>query len=316
MDELAYSFSLTTFSPTGHLRQIQHALAAVGNGRLTLGINCSNGVVLMTHKVIENPLIDADTVKLVAKVSESCGATYSGLSADYRSLLGYCRREAQDYKEEMGEDAPVNVVAKRVAGIMQDYTQKGGVRPFGCSVLLAGPNGTDEARERLEKRLAEGAEKENREGEEGEEGKEKGKGKEGQETVEDKTAGEAAGEAASAGAAESSGPASPPDPSNSSAKHIPYSLYQVDPSGAYYAWMATAIGKLSAAAKSFLERRYDPTLDVEDGIVLGLSCLLETGDGEVTENTVEVGVIGGVFGDEKFVVLDKETVARYVQTVE
>jgi len=305
MDELAYSFSLTTFSPTGHLRQIQHALAAVGNGRLTLGINCANGVVLMTHKVIDNPLIDADTVKIVAKVSESCGATYSGLSADYRNLLGYCRREAQDYKEEMGEDAPVNVVAKRVAGIMQDYTQKGGVRPFGCSTLLAGPNGSDEARDRLEQReKREEKEKEGNE-EEGENDENRDNGQVG------------------AQAEDGAKPITPegnlaPSAATGTTPHrrIPYSLYQVDPSGAYYAWMATAIGKLSSAAKTFLERRYDPTLDVEDGIVLGLSCLLETGDGEVTENTVEVGVIGGVFGDKSFVVLDKPTIAKYIQAVE
>lgn len=34
----AYSFSLTTFSPSGKLVQIEHALAAVGQGTTSLGI--------------------------------------------------------------------------------------------------------------------------------------------------------------------------------------------------------------------------------------------------------------------------------------
>lgn len=31
-------------------------------------------------------------------------------------------------------------------------------------------------------------------------------------------------------------------------------LYQIDPSGAYFGWKATAIGKDSVSAKTFLER--------------------------------------------------------------
>lgn len=33
-------------------------------------------------------------------------------------------------------------------------------------------------------------------------------------------------------------------------------LYQVDPSGSYFAWKATAIGKNMINAKTFLEKRY------------------------------------------------------------
>jgi 20S proteasome alpha/beta subunit len=34
-----------------------------------------------------------------------------------------------------------------------------------------------------------------------------------------------------------------------------HSLYQVDPSGSYYPWKATAIGKNQVNAKTFLEKR-------------------------------------------------------------
>jgi 20S proteasome subunit alpha 2 len=34
------------------------------------------------------------------------------------------------------------------------------------------------------------------------------------------------------------------------------SLYQVDPSGSYWAWKASAIGKNMVNAKTFLEKRF------------------------------------------------------------
>ncbi len=38
MGDSAYSFSLTTFSPSGKLLQIEYALARVDDGKLALGI--------------------------------------------------------------------------------------------------------------------------------------------------------------------------------------------------------------------------------------------------------------------------------------
>jgi 20S proteasome subunit alpha 2 len=38
MGEEGYSFSLTTFSPSGKLMQIEHALNAVSKGMTSLGI--------------------------------------------------------------------------------------------------------------------------------------------------------------------------------------------------------------------------------------------------------------------------------------
>ena len=45
-----YSFSLTTFSPSGKLVQIEYALTAVAAGATSLGIKAANGVVLATEK--------------------------------------------------------------------------------------------------------------------------------------------------------------------------------------------------------------------------------------------------------------------------
>ena len=68
------------------------------------------------------------------------------------------------------------------------------------------------------------------------------------------------------------------------------SLYQVDPSGSYFPWKATAIGKSATSAKTFLEKRYTEGLELEDAVHIALLTLKETIEGEMNGETVEIGV--------------------------
>lgn len=67
------------------------------------------------------------------------------------------------------------------------------------------------------------------------------------------------------------------------------SLYQVDPSGSYFPWKATAIGKHATSAKTFLEKRYTEGLELEDAIHIALLTLKETIEGEMNGDTIEIG---------------------------
>lgn len=67
------------------------------------------------------------------------------------------------------------------------------------------------------------------------------------------------------------------------------SLYQVDPSGSYFPWKATAIGKSATSAKTFLEKRYKEDLELEDAVHIALLTLKETIEGEMNGETVEIG---------------------------
>ncbi|KAI9822800.1 MAG: Proteasome subunit alpha type-2 [Thelocarpon impressellum] len=69
------------------------------------------------------------------------------------------------------------------------------------------------------------------------------------------------------------------------------SLYQVDPSGSYFPWKATAIGKSATSAKTFLEKRYTEGLEMEDAIHIALLTLKETIEGEMNGETVELGIV-------------------------
>lgn len=90
-------------------------------------------------------------------------------------------------------------------------------------------------------------------------------------------------------------------------------LYQVDPSGSYFAWKASAIGKNMVNAKAFLEKRYNEELELEDAIHTALLTLKEGFEGELSGDNVEVGVVGE---DRQFRVLSAEEVADYLREVE
>ena len=94
------------------------------------------------------------------------------------SIIKKARKVAQKHWYEYQEEISVSKITKEVASLMQEYTQKGGVRPFGVSVLIVGFD-----------------------------------------------------------------------------ENIPR-IYQVDPSGAYWTWKATALGKNMGSVKTFLEKRW------------------------------------------------------------
>jgi len=122
-----------------------------------------------------------------------------------------------------------------MAAVMQEYTQSGGVRPFGVSLLIAG---FDEQ-----------------------------------------------------------GP----------------HLFQVDPSGSYWAWKASAIGKNMINANTFLEKRYQENGELDDAVHTAILTLKEGFDGQINENNIEIAKIEN---DKFFHILTPNEIKDYLQEVE
>ena len=58
-------------------------------------------------------------------------------------------------------------------------------------------------------------------------------------------------------------------------------------------WKATAIGKNFVNAKTFLEKRYNEEMELEDAIHVALLTLKESFDGGgMNEENIEIGIIG------------------------
>eukprot|EP00955_Chlamydomonas_euryale_P081371 363566-Chlamydomonas_euryale.AAC.4 len=77
--------------------------------------------------------------------------------------------------------------------------------------------------------------------------------------------------------------------------------------------LASAIGKNMINAKTFLEKRYNEDIGIEDAIHTALLTLKEGFEGQVSGSNIEVGIIGP---DRKFRVLTEAEVSDYLEEVE
>jgi 20S proteasome subunit alpha 2 len=91
------------------------------------------------------------------------------------------------------------------------------------------------------------------------------------------------------------------------------SLYQIDPSGAYFKWKASALGKNYINSKTFLEKRYNEDLDLDDAVHTALLTLKEGFEGAMDENNIQVAVCTP---DKGFKLLSPADVKDYLQEVE
>ena len=135
---MAYDRAITVFSPDGRLFQVEYAREAVKRGTTTVGLKFKNGVVLIIDKRITSRLIEPISIEKIFKIDEQIGCATSGLVADARVLVDRARIEAQINKITYGESTSVEILVKKICDFKQNYTQYGGVRPFGTAMLVAG----------------------------------------------------------------------------------------------------------------------------------------------------------------------------------
>ncbi|MCD6465842.1 archaeal proteasome endopeptidase complex subunit alpha [Candidatus Bathyarchaeota archaeon] len=134
----AYDRAITVFSPDGRLFQVEYALETVYRGSTIVGIMCPEGVVIGAEEKVESRLQNPNFSQKIYEVDEHIGAAVVGLSSDARVLIDEARVYAQSSRLMYDEPVDVEMVAKRIGDIKQLYTQHGGVRPFGVSIIFAG----------------------------------------------------------------------------------------------------------------------------------------------------------------------------------
>jgi len=134
----AYDRAITVFSPDGRLFQVEYAREAVKRGTTAIGMVYSDGALLATDRSINSRLVKTDSIEKIFKIDEHIGAATSGLVADARRLIHHARVESQREKVAYNEPVGVETLTKTICDLKQMYTQYGGTRPFGTSLLIMG----------------------------------------------------------------------------------------------------------------------------------------------------------------------------------
>jgi proteasome alpha subunit len=137
--QMAYDRAITVFSPDGRLFQVEYAREAVRRGATTAGVVYNGGVALIADRRIPNPkLAEAASLEKIHQIDENIACATAGLVADARVLVDYARLAAQVNRVTYAEPMSVELLVRKVCDYKQQYTQFGGVRPFGTALLVGG----------------------------------------------------------------------------------------------------------------------------------------------------------------------------------
>jgi len=133
-----YDQAITIFSPEGRIYQVEYALELVKRGAPILGVTCPEGTVLAANEVVESRLQDPKYSWKIFQLDEHMGVAIAGLSSDARLLIDQARIYCQSNRLLYDEPLDIEVLVGRMGDIIQAYTQHGGVRPFGVSLIFGG----------------------------------------------------------------------------------------------------------------------------------------------------------------------------------
>ncbi|MBL7147863.1 MAG: archaeal proteasome endopeptidase complex subunit alpha [Nanoarchaeota archaeon] len=137
---MGYDRSSTMFSPDGRLLQVEYAKKTVKQGTSAIGMICRDGVLLVADKRISDELIIPKSVEKIFQVDDHICATASGILSDGRILIDRARLFAQQHRVTYDESIELKLLVKDICDIKQYFTQVGGARPFGVSLLFVGVN--------------------------------------------------------------------------------------------------------------------------------------------------------------------------------
>jgi len=133
-----YDAAITIFSPEGRLYQVEYALELVKRGAPIVGVISPEGVVLAANETPESSLEDPNYFRKIFQFDDHIGVAIAGLSSDARVLIDQGRVYCQSNRLLYDEPADVESLAGTLSDLIQSYTQYGGIRPFGVSMIIAG----------------------------------------------------------------------------------------------------------------------------------------------------------------------------------
>lgn len=135
---MGYDRTSIMFSPDGRLLQVEYAKKTVKQGTTAVGIVCKDGVLLIADKRIVEKLIVPESIEKIFQIDDHIGATASGILSDGRVLIERAQILGQQHRITYNEPITTETLVKEICDLKQLYTQVGGARPFGVSIMFMG----------------------------------------------------------------------------------------------------------------------------------------------------------------------------------
>jgi len=137
MASRGYDMTPTMYSPDGRIYQVEYAIETVKRGTLAIGISSKQGVIMAVE---EKPrtLQTSNITQKIFQVDHHIGVAAAGYIPDARVQVDGARFFSQGNKMTYDESVEVGTVAKHLADQAHQFTQYGGVRPNGVSMIIAG----------------------------------------------------------------------------------------------------------------------------------------------------------------------------------
>ncbi|KAJ9094992.1 hypothetical protein QFC21_005785 [Naganishia friedmannii] len=132
-------------------------MEAISMAGTVMAVLSKEGVVMVAEKKVTGKLLDLSLIaggdntggegiqawtggggEKIFLLNNNILAGVAGITSDANSLVNYARNAAQRHLLTYDEEIPVEMLAKGLCDMKQGYTQFGGLRPFGVSLLYIG----------------------------------------------------------------------------------------------------------------------------------------------------------------------------------
>jgi proteasome alpha subunit len=134
---MGYDRAAQTFSPDGHILQVEYAEKTIRLGSASIGVVCHDGVVIVSDRRKKDSLIIEESANKIQEIDEHIIVVSAGIASDARVLIDKARLIAQQHRVTYDSPVSAESVVKEISDDKQKFTQYGGARPFGVSMMFA-----------------------------------------------------------------------------------------------------------------------------------------------------------------------------------
>ena len=136
--QMGYDRAATMFAPDGHILQVEYAEKTIRLGSASIGIVCKDSVIIVSDRRKKDSLVVEESANKINEIDEHIIAVSAGISSDARVLIEKARVSAQQHRITYDSAPTTESIVRDIANIKQQFTQYGGARPFGVSMMFAG----------------------------------------------------------------------------------------------------------------------------------------------------------------------------------